>query len=183
MAGQRLTDKSSLTTTPGTGDLLMIVDVNDTTGSADGTSKKIDNKFFLQTDKITISNAEFLDLHTDGRILVSSPGAGFAIIPISVYCKQTVGASGNNTTMGITIGHKNKETDYYWSSTRFWPKTSTYDGISFIFAGQEGSAKGAYGSEGIDDQGLYMWAKTASPTGGSTNTMEVWVTYRIIDIS
>ena len=44
MAGQRLTDKSALVTTPGTGDLLMIVDVNDTTGSAAGTSKKIDNK-------------------------------------------------------------------------------------------------------------------------------------------
>ena len=71
MAGQRLTDKTALTTTPGTGDLLMIVDVNDTTGSADGTSKKIDNKFFIQTDKITISNAEFLALNSDGRTLIS----------------------------------------------------------------------------------------------------------------
>ena len=34
MAGQRLTDKSSLGSQLGTGDLLMVVDVSDTTGSS-----------------------------------------------------------------------------------------------------------------------------------------------------
>ena len=41
MAIQRLTDKTALTTTPASDDLLMIVDVSDTTGSPEGTSKKI----------------------------------------------------------------------------------------------------------------------------------------------
>ena len=45
MAGQRLTDKSALENHTGSGDLYMVVDVSDTTGSAAGTSKKLDSKF------------------------------------------------------------------------------------------------------------------------------------------
>ena len=183
MAGQRLTDKTALTTTPGTGDLLMIVDVNDTTGSADGTSKKIDNKFFIQTDKITISNAEFLALNSDGRTLISSPGAGFAIIPLVVYIEQVEGASPNQAGLGLTCGHYNKNTSYYWSSARFWPDDPTYNGYAYILQGNDPSAKGISETESIADKGLYLYARSAAPTGGSTNTMTVWVTYRIIDIS
>ena len=47
MAGQRLTDKTALTTTPGTGDLLMIVDVNDTTGSLFQKSKPLNQAKYL----------------------------------------------------------------------------------------------------------------------------------------
>ena len=187
MAGQRLTDKTEMVLTPGTGDLLMIVDVNDTTGSAAGTSKKIDNKFFMQTDKISVSNAEFLALYSDGKLLISSPGVGFGIIPISVYIHQTAGGSPNGTTMGTTIGHVNKEADCYWSQSRFWPKKpgsgTTYNGAGKFFTGDEASAKGALVSETIEDKGLYIYAITAAPDGGSTNSWEVWVTYRIIDIS
>ena len=58
MAGQKLTDKSALSNPTGTGDLYMIVDVSDTTGSAAGTSKKLDSKFVIQTDKISVSAAD-----------------------------------------------------------------------------------------------------------------------------
>ena len=44
MAGQRLTDKTALEQQTASGDLFYVVDVNDTTGSAAGTSKKIDSK-------------------------------------------------------------------------------------------------------------------------------------------
>jgi hypothetical protein len=183
MAGQRLTDKTEMVLTPGTGDLLMIVDVNDSTGSAEGTSKKIDNKFLMQTDKITITNAEFKALNSDGRILVSSPGAGFGIIPIDVYIEQTPGASGNNTAMGTTIGHFNKDASYYWSSSRFWPKTSTYDGNVKFFTGDEAASRGQAAVSSIADRGLYIYAKDAAPDATSTNSWVVYVTYRIIDIS
>ena len=47
MAGQRLTDKSAITDNLATDDKLMVIDTSDTTGSAAGTSKKIDNKFII----------------------------------------------------------------------------------------------------------------------------------------
>ena len=58
MANQRLTDKTALEQQTSSGDLYMIVDVSDTTGSAAGTSKKLDSKFVLQTDKFSLDNTE-----------------------------------------------------------------------------------------------------------------------------
>jgi hypothetical protein len=66
MAGQRLTDKTALTNHTGTGDLFMVVDVSDTTGSSAGTSKKLDSKYVIQTDKISVSNAELVALDDGG---------------------------------------------------------------------------------------------------------------------
>ena len=62
MANQRLTDKSALEQQTGSGDLFMVVDVSDTTGSSAGTSKKIDSKFIIQTDKFSLTNAEVIQL-------------------------------------------------------------------------------------------------------------------------
>ena len=58
MANVKLTDKTALEEQLGSGDLFMVVDVNDTTGSSAGTSKKFDTKYLLQTDKISLSNSE-----------------------------------------------------------------------------------------------------------------------------
>ena len=183
MAGQRLTDKTALEEQLGSGDLLMVVDVNDTTGSAAGTSKKLDAKYLIQTDKISVSNAEFKALNSDGKLLISSPGAGFGIIPISVYIENTPGGSPNDTTMGTSLGHVNKDANYYWSQSRFWPKATTYDAESKFFTGDEASSKGQVGTGGIEDKGFYIYAGAASPDATSTDSWVVWVTYRIIDIS
>ena len=183
MAGQRLTDKTALQVTPASDDLLMIVDVNDTTGSAVGTSKKIKNQFFIQTDKVTIDNTAFKALNSDGFTLVSSPGAGFAIIPMVVYIEQVEGGTPNEAGIGLTCGHFNKNSSYYWSSARFWPDDPTYNGYAYILQGNDPSAKGISETESIADKGLYLFARSAAPDATSTNTMTVWVTYRIIDIS
>tara|TARA_R100000781_G_scaffold15153_1_gene12519 strand:+ start:394 stop:945 length:552 start_codon:yes stop_codon:yes gene_type:complete len=183
MAGQRLTDKTAMTTTPGTGDLLMVVDVNDTTGSAAGTSKKIDNKFFLQTDKISITNAEFLAMYSDGRTVVSSPGAGFAIIPINVYCEYTEGSSANTNTVELTFGHTNKSTQYYWDTNRYWMDSPSYNGSTQSYSGGAPSTRGLTQTGTIEDKGLYAYFKGSAPTGGATGTLVLYVTYRIIDIT
>ena len=51
MANVKLTDKTALEEQLGSGDLFMVVDVNDTTGSSAGTSKKFDTKYLIQTEK------------------------------------------------------------------------------------------------------------------------------------
>ena len=183
MAGTKLTDKSALVTTPGTGDLLMIVDVNDTTASSAGTSKKIDNKFFLQTDRIAISNAEFLALATTGRTLVSAPGAGFVIVPESVYAHYTEGGTPNTETLNSTVGHVDQDNDFYWDRSRFWMDSTSYDGGAFIYSGGAPANGGAVADDGtLENKGLYYYFNTA-PTGGATGTLVLYVTYRIIDVS
>mgnify|MGYP003123664026 CR=1 FL=1 len=51
MASQRLTDKSAIDNI-GTGDLMMLVDVSDTTGSAEGTSVKMDMKHLFLCEQV-----------------------------------------------------------------------------------------------------------------------------------
>jgi len=180
MAGQRLTDKTAMTTTPGTGDLLMVVDVNDSTGSAEGTSKKIDNKFFIQTDKVSISNAEYKALATTAKTLVNSPGEGFAIIPISVYIVDTAGGTPNTATAWPRIGYINGSSSY-WDSGRFF--TDTTGGGAHLFNGGTPSSAGVVPvGDDIEDKGLYLWCSTA-PDGSSTNSQVAYVSYRIIDIT
>ena len=95
MAGQRLTDKSALSANLAADDKLMIVDTSDTTGSASGTSKKIDNKFIIQTDKVSFNNTEFSKLKTTPQTLIAAPGSGFAINPISAVIKYNYSTSAN----------------------------------------------------------------------------------------
>ena len=183
MAGTKLTDKSALVTTPASDDKLMIVDTSDTSSSSAGTSKKIDNKFILQTDRKTIDNTEFLALATTGKELVAAPGAGFVIIPESVYAHYTEGGTPNTETLNSRIGHVDQEVSFYWDSARFWMDSTSYDGGAFIYSGGAPASGGVVADDGtIEDKGLYYYFASA-PTGGATGTLILYVTYRIIDVS
>ena len=83
MAGQRLTDKTALEEQLAKDDLLMIVDVSDTTGSAEGTSKKIEAQYITTTEKVSLTNADVLALDTAPITLVALK-TGYMITPISV---------------------------------------------------------------------------------------------------
>ena len=84
MAGQRLTDKTALAQPTASDDKLMVVDTSDTTGSSAGTSKKIDAKYIIQTDKIAVSNSDLQAMDNTGGAgtfvqLVGAPGSGYFI--------------------------------------------------------------------------------------------------------
>ena len=103
MANQRLTDKTALEQQTGSGDLYLIVDVSDTTGSAAGTSKKLDSKFVIQTDKISLNNAEVKALDTAEKPLVSAL-TGYMITPISATVLCTYAAVTENQRKDLIIG-------------------------------------------------------------------------------
>ena len=108
MAGQRLTDKTALAEQTGSGDLYMIVDVNDTTGSAAGTSKKLDSKYVIQTDKISVSNAEILDLDNNEKALVGAL-SGYMITPIlaTVLCTYASGTESSRSNLQFGFDDSN----------------------------------------------------------------------------
>ena len=108
MAGQRLTDKTALEQQVGSGDLLMVVDVNDTTGSAQGTSKKMDFKYLMQTISATClvtyaasteSSNKNLYLGFDDSSDIRYWAYGSRIMG-SITTDQTYIFSGNNNSSG-----------------------------------------------------------------------------------
>ena len=97
MANVKLTDKSALGRNTASDDMYMVVDKSDTTGSSAGTSKKVDAKYIIQTDKVDLSNSDYAGLKTVAKTLVAAPGANNMIIPLSVVIEYTQGATANTT--------------------------------------------------------------------------------------
>ena len=112
MAGQRLTDKSALEEQTGSGDLFMVVDVNDTTGSSAGTSKKLDSKFVIQTDKYSLSNAELLDLENTPKTLVPAlSGYMPTVYNITILC--TYAADTEASGKDLIFGFDGNDADFW----------------------------------------------------------------------
>ena len=114
MANQKLTQKSALDEQTGSGDLYMVVDVSDSSSSADGTSKKIDSKFVIQTDKFSLSNAEVLDLNSNEKVLVGAL-SGYMITPISVTILCTYASTTENQRKDLLFGFDDSIDTSYWS--------------------------------------------------------------------
>ena len=104
MAGQRLTDKTALTEQLASGDLLMTVDVSDSTGSASGTSKQIANKYVIQTDTLSLTASD-LDLSSTPQTLVSAPGSGYFIQPLTITCIVTFVSIGTTQSNYLYISN------------------------------------------------------------------------------
>ena len=179
MAGQRLTDKTALDQQAGSGDLLMVVDVNDTTGSAEGTSKKMDFKYVIQTDKISVTSAEFQAMDMTGsagtfRILVAAPGIGYAIVPLNVFMNVTY-VSGVAANKDLYLGFVSTTTQQYWSrATRFMGASAN---TSYSLQ-SESVDKGTFNGL-VDNKAFVMYANANFV---QAFTADVYVTYNIIQL-
>ena len=109
MAGQRLTDKSALANNTGTGALFMVVDVSDTTGSSAGTSKKVDSQYIIQTDVLSVN----LDLDTTPKTIVSAPGSGKIIQPLTITLIYTYGSAASAVSNYVYISYDSSSTSNY----------------------------------------------------------------------
>ena len=180
MAGQRLTDKNELDILAA-GDLLMAVDVNDTTGSADGTSKKIKAQSLIVTEKVSIDNSTFLNLATTGVKLVNEGGTSEVIAPLFIYMQYSEGATASTAAHGGTVGYEDGNMTYHLYSNKFLFTSPTYNGNNWVITNNN-NVKGVLPGSTAGGKALYFYFGTA-PTATATGTVDVWTTYKMIDIS
>ena len=184
MAGQRLTDKTALAEPTASGDQLMVVDVSDTTGSSAGTSKKIDAKYIIQTDKISLSNAQIIALDNGGgagefQVLVAAPGSGYAIVPLQVTLICTGAGSTESSNVNLIIGYDvDQILRYYQLWSRFNGTLASGQVKSYVGNGLNNNGNGVNGAT-IDNTALSVWS-TGTFNGGWA--MDVYVTYQIIKL-
>jgi hypothetical protein len=170
MAGQRLTDKTALEQQTGSGDLFLLVDVNDTTGSAAGTSKKIDAKYIIQTDKISVSNAEYQDLDSNPKTLVGAlSGYMITVYNVTVLCNYT--SSAESSSNDLYLGYDSTTTISYWKYIRDFMNGKTTD-ISWCFTSDPVSGGTCVSS--LLNKPFVMWSNAAFD---GDLTLEVYVTY------
>ena len=170
MANVKLTDKTALTEQLGSGDLFMVVDVNDTTGSSAGTSKKFDTKFLLQTDKISVSNAEYQDLNSNPKTLVGAlSGYMITVYSVVILCNYT--STTESSSNDLYLSYDSSSTTAYWKYIRDFMNLKTTD-ISSTFAGDP-NANGTCTTSLLNKP--FMLFSNADFNGDLT--LEVYVTY------
>tara|TARA_R100000231_G_scaffold97496_1_gene72870 strand:+ start:417 stop:947 length:531 start_codon:yes stop_codon:yes gene_type:complete len=175
MAGQRLTDKTALEQQAGSGDLLMVVDVNDTTGSPEGTSKKMDFKYLLQTDKFSLTNAEVQALHTTSKVLVGAL-SGYMVMPISVTVLCSYASNTESSNKNLYLGFDDSNDLSYWrSSSRFMGAKSA--DTSYILTGD--MPGGGVDTGSLINKSFKMWSNGAFNGGWSC---DVYCTYAYIKV-
>ena len=171
MANQKLTDKTALEEQAGSGDLLMLVDVSDTSSSAQGTSKKIDFKYVIQTDKFSLNNTEVQALNVTAKTLVGAL-SGYMITPISCTLLITYASGTESSNNNLYFGFDTSTVLTYWDwSSRFMGGLT--DDRAFMFNGTANS-KGVMGGATTLNKGFYMWSNGAFNGGW---TCDVYLTY------
>jgi hypothetical protein len=173
MAGQRLTDKTALEQQTGSGDLFMVVDVNDTTGSAAGTSKKIDSKYVIQTDKFSLNNAEVLALDSTPKTLIGAlSGYMPTIFNVTVLC--TYAASTESARKDMIFGFDESNDAEYWSYIESCMDSETSDNTYIVGAGRA-LVKAGSTSTSILNKPFLCWAEGTGFNGGWS--CDIYVTY------
>jgi hypothetical protein len=171
MANQRLTDKTAMEMQTGSGDIFHVVDVSDTTGSSAGTSKKIDTKFVIQTDKFSLANNEVVALHTTPKTLVGAL-SGYFVTPLSVSVFCTKAGSTETSSNNLMFGFDSSTDSTYWNQIRDCMNNKLTD-LSYVVSATP-SASGTYVGSSTVNRPFEMWSNLAFNGGW---TMEVYVTY------
>jgi hypothetical protein len=171
MAGQRLTDKTALEEQTGSGDLYMVVDVSDTTGSSVGTSKKLDSKFVIQTDKFSLANNDVINLHTTPKTLVGAL-SGYFVTPLSVSVFCTHAGSNETSSNNLYFGFDSSSDNEYWVQVRDFMNNKTTD-LTYVLSSYVPSG-GTYEGSSTVNRPFEMWSNLAFNGGWSC---EVYVTY------
>ena len=170
MAGQRLTDKTALEEQAGSGDLLMLVDVNDTTGSSAGTSKKTDFKYVIQTDKFSLNNTEVQALNTTSKTLIGAlSGYMTTVFNVTVLC--TYASATELSSNNLNFGYIDTDDNSYWKQIRDCMNGKTTD-ITYQI-GADPSNNGTC-IQTILNKPFMMWSNAAFTGGWSC---DVYVTY------
>ena len=184
MAGQKLTDKTALAQPTASGDQFMVVDVSDGTGSAAGTSKKVSAKYIIQTDKISLSNAQIIALDDGGsagefQVLVAAPGSGYGVVPLQVTLICTGAGGTESSNKNLYIGYDVDQTLLYYAYwSRFAGSLASGSVKSFVGNGATANGNGSNGLT-IANTALSVWSNGTFNGGWS---MDIYVTYQIIKL-
>ena len=177
MAGQRLTDKTALEQQTGSGDLYMVVDVSDTTGSAAGTSKKFDSKFLVQTDKFSLNNTEVLALDSSPKTLIGAL-SGYMPMVYSVTVLCTYASATENQRKDLIFGFDSSTDTAYWGTVGDCMDSVTTD-VSYVVQAAQPRNTGSCATSLLNKPFL-CWAEGTGFAGGWS--CDIYVTYAYVKV-
>lgn len=187
MAGKRLTQITATSEKNAIDDLLMVVDVSDTTGSPQGTSKKTTVESVCASHTVVIPNAQVLTLNTVPRTFVPKE-SGYWLFPMAIqYGAVWTGVTPANetATFDLAFSYENPATAGFpvgWGATisyfayqkQVFPTPFAGAHGSHWYSATMDSSRGpvclisSAGAKPLctDDMDLLVWAVGAAPLGG-----------------
>ena len=151
----------------------MVVDVNDTTGSSAGTSKKIDSKFVIQTDKYSLNNTEVLALDSTPKTLIGAL-SGYMPTIFNVTVLVTYASSTESSRKDMIFGFDESVDSEYWSYIESCMDSETTDNTYVVGAGRALNKAGST-STSILNKPFKVWAEGTGFNGGWS--CDIYVTY------
>ena len=176
--GQRLTDKTGLTKIEAN-DLLMVVDVSDTSSSAEETSKKINASSLIQTIMVEVSNSDFTSMDDSGGagtyvMLIDALGTGFAPIILGANIVVSHSAPNDSASEDLRIGYVVDSSQYAISQRRFMNGV----GVDTVFSLAPVSS--SVGSTSSLDNTKVVLYSTGNFNGGFS--AKVYLTYQALEL-
>jgi hypothetical protein len=164
MATKKVTQLATATSADAA-DLVMIVDVTDTSMSPEGTNKQITKSNLgigglLTQVSQTVSNAQVLDMkYDDTPIVLVAKQSGKIIVPVSVNIEVTYASITDTTTTNLLCGWDalNSGTTYYWDSKRNFMNGVATD-FAYIFSGGVPSSSGISSATSLVYKDLNLWS-------------------------
>ena len=187
MATKKVTQLTAATSAVDS-DLVMIVDVDDTTMSPEGTNKKITKANLLtgvgglltQVSQ-TVSNAQVLNMkYDDTPIVLVTKEAGKIIVPVAINIEVTYALPTDTTTNNLRCGWNaaTSGTTYYWDGKRNFMKNVTTD-YALNFSGGVPSSSGVTNDTSLVFKNLELWSSGDFDGGFS---FVVYTTYYTITV-
>jgi hypothetical protein len=130
----------------------------------------------IKTVKVSLSSAQILDSNTTPIELIAAPGAGLAIIPISVVVKYTyiTAAYATNTSPSIFFDTLDIEDNNFIDLGSMLTQTANKSAIKIV--------QSANGENSVIANKALMWAiETGNPTAGD-GTIDLYITYQVITL-
>ena len=181
----KLTDLAALGVAAA-GDLLTLVDVDDLSGGAAGTSKKItyDNltsKLGTTTVKVSLSNADVADMmYNNTPFTLKAAEASKIVMPITVICVATYGAGTEGSSFDLRMGWDASQStnNDRWGEARDWMNGVTSGTVTACFGGNNSAGNGEKMTFSITNSPFQIWC-TGDFDGGWT--MDVYFSFVMLD--
>jgi len=178
MANQKVSDLTGLAEPPASDDVLYVVDTSATA------SKKVQNKYIIQTDKISLNNSQVIALDDGGtagefQVLVAAPGSGYMVVPLTVTFISTGAGSTQSNRKALYIGYDVDQTDDFWVEyTYFMDGLASGDVVTLTGEAGSGSARSSADSS-IDNLALSVWSSGNFDGGWA---VDIYITYQIVKL-
>lgn len=177
MANKKVSDLTGLAEPPASDDVLYVVDTSATA------SKKVQNKYIIQTDKISLNNSQVIALDSGGtagefQVLVAAPGSGYMVVPLTVTFISTGAGTTESSNFNLYIGYDVDQTTNYWG---YWARfngtlaSGSVKSITGVGAPNTRTSNAAT----LDNLALSVWS---SGTFNGGWAVDIYITYQIVKL-